>query len=112
MLSNYLCSLMKIAVDTRKIIGNNHPEEYGYFLFEVLKALTQKNPQHEFVFIFDQPYDTRDLFNKNVMTVVTGPAATNLFLKKIWYDVKIPALLRKHKADLFIASNGIGAFLW
>lgn len=97
---------MKIAVDTRHL-GNNYLDGYGYFLYEVISRITQKNPEHEFIFIFDRTYDGKFLFEKNVISVVTGTRAGNPLLWKLWYDVKIPALLRKFKADVFIAGSGI-----
>jgi hypothetical protein len=95
---------MKIAVDTRHS-GNNYLDGYGYFLYEILKRVAQKNPECEFIFIFDRPYNANILFDKNITTVVTGPRAGNPLLWKLWYDVKIPALLKKFKVDVFIAGN-------
>jgi glycosyltransferase involved in cell wall biosynthesis len=97
---------MKIAVDTRQI-GNNYLDGYGYFLYEVLGRITHKNPGHEFIFVFDRAYNTKFLFGKNVSTIVTGPRASNPIFRRLWYDVKLPALLKKHKIDVFIAGNGI-----
>lgn len=95
---------MKIAVDTRHL---DHLEGYGYFLWEAWKRVTKKNPAHEFIFIFDRPCNTKFLLDKNVIAVVTGPVANHPLVRKFWYDVKVPALLRKYKADLFIAGDGI-----
>ena len=97
---------MKIAVDTR-YSENDHPEGYVYFLCEVLKILTKKYPQHEFILIFDRPYSAKFLIDKNVTPVITGPQVSNFLLRKIWYDIKIPPILKKYKIDVFIAANGI-----
>ena len=97
---------MKIAVDTRHL-RDDHPQEDGYFLYEVLKRIIKKNPEHQFIFIFDRPYNSKILFDKNITAIVTGPRVSNILLCKLWYDIKIPALLKKHKADIFIAGNGI-----
>ncbi|HKO81494.1 MAG TPA: glycosyltransferase family 1 protein [Chitinophagaceae bacterium] len=97
---------MKIAVDTRQL-RENHLQEDRYFLQEVLKRIINKNPGHEFVFIFDRPYDAKFLFDKNITAVITSPRVSNHLLAKFWYDIKIPALLKKHKADVFIAGNGM-----
>jgi glycosyltransferase involved in cell wall biosynthesis len=95
---------MRIAVDTRKI-SDDHPGDYGSFLYQILKRLTEKNRDHEFIFIFDRPYSSIFLFNKNVIPISIGPKTSNFLLCKIWYDVKIPALLRKYKADVFIGNG-------
>jgi len=98
---------MKIAVDTRQLRDDHHLPEEGNFLYEVVKRIVKKNPEHEFIFFFDRPYDARFLFDKNIIPVVSGPKISNLLLVKFWYDIKIPALLKKYKADVFIAANGI-----
>jgi len=97
---------MKIVVDTR-LLQRNCQEGYGYFLCEILKRIVKKYSDHEFIFVFDRTYDTKFLFNKNVTAVVTGPSANNPLVWKLWYDVKIPALLRKHNADVFVSADGI-----
>lgn len=39
--------------------------------------------------------------------MVSGPAATNSLLLKFWYDVKLPAILKKHEVDVFVTGAGI-----
>lgn len=97
---------MKIAVNTRFLLPN-YLEGYGYFVFEVFKYLTNKYPEHQFIFIFDRPFDQRFLFSTNITPVIAGPPARHPLLWKYWYDVKIPALLKKHKADVFVSVDGI-----
>ena len=97
---------MKIVVDTR-VLQKDCQEGYSYFLCEVLKRVVKKYSDHEFIFVFDRSYDAEFLFNKNVTAVVTGPGVNNPLLWKLWYDVKIPALLRKHNADIFVSTDGI-----
>jgi len=97
---------MKIVVDTR-LLQKDSQEGYGYFLCEVLKRIVKKYSDHEFIFVFDRSYDAKFLFNKNVTAVITGPGANNPLLWKLWYDVKIPGLLRKHNADIFVSTDGI-----
>ena len=52
------------------------------------------------------PYDKRFLFAENVKAVVTGPPARHPLLWKFWYDVKVPAVLKKYKADVFVSCDG------
>lgn len=96
---------MRIAVNTRFLLSN-YLEGYGYFLFETLRRITQSHPEHEFIFIFDRPFDKRFVFGKNVSPVIAGPAARHPLLWKYWYDVKLPAVLRKYKADVFVSCDG------
>ena len=96
---------MKIAVNTRFLL-KEYLEGYGYFIYETFKRITAAHPEHEFIFIFDRPYDQRFVFGSNAKAVVTGPPARHPLLWKLWYDIKIPALLRKYKADVFVSCDG------
>ena len=96
---------MRIAVNTRFLL-NAYLEGYGYFLYETLRRITASHPEHEFIFIFDRPFERRFIFSPNVTAVVTGPPARHPLLWKLWYDVKVPAVLKKHKADVFLSLDG------
>ncbi|MFI5132987.1 MAG: glycosyltransferase family 4 protein [Chitinophagales bacterium] len=96
---------MRIAVNTRFLL-NDYLEGYGYFVYETFKRITEKYPEHEFIFIFDRPFDTKFIFSRNITPVVIGPAARHPLLWKLWYDIKIPAVLKKCKADVFVSCDG------
>jgi glycosyltransferase involved in cell wall biosynthesis len=96
---------MIIAVNTR-FLRSDYLEGYGYFLYESFSRITKTYPEHQFIFIFDRPYDKRFVFAENVKPVVAGPPARHPLLWKYWYDVKIPGLLKKHKADIFVSCDG------
>jgi len=96
---------MIIAVNTRFLLSD-YLEGYGNFIYETFLRITSQHPEHEFVFIFDRPYDERFLFSKNVKAVVAGPPARHPLLWKLWYDVRIPSLLKKYKADIFVSCDG------
>jgi glycosyltransferase involved in cell wall biosynthesis len=96
---------MKIAVNTRFLL-NDYIEGMGYFVQEIFRRIVQQHPEHEFIFIFDRPYDDHFIFGKNVTAVVIGPPARHPLLWKWWYDVKVPAVLKKHKADIFVSCDG------
>lgn len=96
---------MRIAVNTRFLL-NEYLEGYGNFINETFKRITAEHPEHDFIFIFDRPFDKRFVFGKNVNTVVTGPRARHPLLWKFWYDVRIPSVLRKYKADIFVSCDG------
>lgn len=96
---------MRIAVNTRFLLAGQL-EGYGYFLYETLKRITAAHPDHEFIFIFDRPYDRRFVFSGNIIPVVTGPPARHPLLWKLWYDVRVPSVLKKYRADLFVSCDG------
>ena len=96
---------MRIAVNTRFLL-KDYLEGYGYFIYELFRRITENHPEHTFIFLFDRPYDEQFVFGKNVIPVVAGPPARHPLLWKYWYDYKIPALLRRYKADLFVSCDG------
>lgn len=96
---------MKIAVNTRFLL-KEYLEGYGYFIYETFKRITANHPEHEFIFIFDRPFDNHFVFGKNVNAIVTGPPAMHPLLWKFWYDFKVPAILKKYKADVFVSCDG------
>ena len=95
---------MVIAVNTRLLLPQL--EGIGYFIYENFKRIIADHPEHEFIFLFDRPYDTRFVFGKNVKAVIAGPPARHPLLWKIWYDIRIPSLLKKYKADIFVSCDG------
>ena len=96
---------MTIAVNTRFLLAD-YLEGYGNFIYETFLRITKQYPEHEFIFIFDRPYDKRFVFGENVKAVVTGPAARHPLLWKLWYDIKVPGILKKYKADVFVSCDG------
>jgi len=96
---------MTIAVNTRFLL-TDYLEGYGYFIFETLQRIVNTHKEHQFIFIFDRPYDPRFIFSENITPVIAGPAARHPLLWKYWYDVKIPAILKKYEADVFVSADG------
>jgi glycosyltransferase involved in cell wall biosynthesis len=97
---------MIIAVNTR-VLPDDYPTAYRYFIYETLKRITRNNPEHQFIFITDRQSGLLSIKEANVKQVVTGPAAKHPLLWKFWFDIKLPALLRKYKADIFISCDGM-----
>jgi glycosyltransferase involved in cell wall biosynthesis len=96
---------MRIAVNTR-LLQKGKLEGIGWFTFETLGRMTRNHPEHEFIFIFDRPYNPDYIFAKNVTPVVIGPQARHPLLFYIWFDFRIPKILKKFKADLFLSPDG------
>ncbi len=97
---------MTIAVNTG-FSGEGQTDDTRNFIFECLSRLAEKLPQHQFFFLFDKPYPENGIFSENVTTVITGPRPKNTLLWQYWFNYKLPALLKKHKADVFISMDGI-----
>ncbi|HSH20848.1 MAG TPA: glycosyltransferase family 1 protein [Draconibacterium sp.] len=96
---------MRIAVNTR-LLQKGKLEGIGWFTYETLIRMTRNHPEHEFIFIFDRPYSPDFVFSENVIPVVIGPQARHPILFFIWFDFRIPGVLKKYKADLFLSPDG------
>jgi len=96
---------LKIAVNTRLLIKNKL-EGIGWFSFETLKRITRDHPEHEFFFLFDRKFDDQFIFADNVKPMIVRPQARHPFLYFIWFELSIPWILRKIKADLFLSPDG------
>ena len=96
---------MRIAVNTRLLLKGKL-EGIGWFTLETLKRITLNHPEHEFIFIFDRPYDKEFIFAENVTPVVIGPPARHPFLFYLWFDFQIPRILKKYDVNLFLSPDG------
>jgi hypothetical protein len=63
---------MVIAVNCRLLL-KNRLEGIGWFTFQTLRRITVNHPEHQFIFIFDRPYDPEFIFSGNITPVVAGP---------------------------------------
>jgi glycosyltransferase involved in cell wall biosynthesis len=97
---------MTIAVDTRFLM-DDHPGGFGSYLYESFYHITKDHPEHRFIFLFDRPYEKSFIEGENISQVIAGPSAHHLLLWQFWYNIKLPGILKKHKADLFIGTDGV-----
>jgi glycosyltransferase involved in cell wall biosynthesis len=96
---------MKIAVNTRLLLKDKL-EGIGWFSYEILKRITKSHPEHDFVFVFDRPFDKDFLFEINIAAQVLSPPTRHPFLWYIWFEIRLPFLLRKLKPDIFLSLDG------
>ncbi len=96
---------MIVAVNTRFLLIDQL-EGMGHFIAEIFRRIVKDHPEHQFIFIFDRPREGTFITGPNIKAVVTGPPARHPLLWKLWYDIKIPAVLKKYKADVFVSCDG------
>jgi glycosyltransferase involved in cell wall biosynthesis len=96
---------MIVAVNTRTLPGTR-PEGYSYFIMETFRRIMRDHPGDQFIFITDPSLKKDLITGPNSKVVVSGPQNKHPLLWKLWYDVKLPAMLRRYKADLCIALGG------
>lgn len=99
---------MRIAINTRLLL-KNRLEGIGWFIYQTLKRITVQNPQHNFLFLFDRPFDPSFIFGPNVEARVLAPAARHPFLWYWWFERKVPTAVENWKADLFFSPEGYGS---
>lgn len=81
-------------------------EGIGWFSFETLRRIVREHPEHQFIFIFDRPYSEEFVFADNITPVVIGPPARHPVLFYIWFEFRIPKVLKEYKIDLFLSPDG------
>jgi glycosyltransferase involved in cell wall biosynthesis len=96
---------MVIVFNTRLLL-RDRLEGIGWFTYETLSRITRNHPGHQFVFLFDRAYDPEFIFSDNVTPVVAWPPTRHPILSLFWFECRIPYLLRKYKADLFVSTDG------
>jgi glycosyltransferase involved in cell wall biosynthesis len=96
---------MIIAVNTRLLI-KNRLEGIGWFIYESLKIITMRHPEHQFIFIFDRKFPEEFIFSDNVKGIVAYPPARHPVLWYLWFEMAVPSILKKYHADLFLSPDG------
>jgi len=96
---------MRIAVNTQLLL-KNRLEGLGYFTHETLKRITQQHPEHEFIFIFDRPWDDEFIYSNNIIPVKTSIPSRHPILWYLRFQLLIPRILKKYQADLFVSTDG------
>jgi hypothetical protein len=96
---------MIIAVNTR-FLKNGREEGYGYFIEEIFLRIVRLHPEHRFYFLFDRAVPSGLSLPENVTCKVLAPPARHPLLWFVWYNVSVPVLLKKIKADVFVSPDG------
>ena len=96
---------MKIAVNTRLLLKGKL-EGIGWVAYETLRRMVAAHPEVEFYFLFDRQPDPMFCFADNVKPVVLFPQARHPFLFIWFFELSVPRVLRKLKADLFYSPDG------
>lgn len=96
---------MRIAVNTR-FLQKNNLEGFGYYIHELLQRITQQNPQHQFLFVFDRSFDSSFIYHNNVSAKVVGPKARHPLAFRVWYDISFSKAAKHFKADIILSLDG------
>jgi glycosyltransferase involved in cell wall biosynthesis len=96
---------VQIVVNTR-ILLKNRLEGMGWFTYQTLKQITNKNPDVHFVFLFDRNFDEDFIFSENITPIILSPQARHPFLYYAWFQHSVKNTLNKLKPDLFLSPDG------
>jgi glycosyltransferase involved in cell wall biosynthesis len=96
---------VRIAVNTRLLL-KGRLEGLGRFSDETLKLIVRANPEHQFYFLFDRPYDESFIYADNVTPIVVNPPARHPILWHVWFELSLPKVLKQIKPDLFLSPDG------
>lgn len=74
--------------------------------YNVLKLITSSHPEHQFLFLFDRPYNEEFIFSTNITPVILAPQARHPLLYYIWFEYSLERVLSKIKPDIFYSPDG------
>ncbi len=97
---------MVIAVNARtlkRIPGDG----IGWFTYEVIRGITADHPEHRFVLVSDRRYESLPVTGNNIDYVTIPLRNIHPSLWYVWHEILLPGVLKKIKADLFIAPDGL-----
>jgi len=80
-------------------------EGIARYIFETTRQMVLNHPEDTFHFIFDRPFDDKFIFADNIIPHVLSPPARHPLLWYVWYEWRIPALLKKIKAEVFLSGD-------
>jgi glycosyltransferase involved in cell wall biosynthesis len=96
---------MNLVINTRplsKYVVYNLQDFVNDYIFQIIN----NNPTHSFYIIADSVAD-KFVTLKNISIIASAPTSANILLWKLWYAYKLPSLLKKYKADVFINMDSI-----
>jgi glycosyltransferase involved in cell wall biosynthesis len=99
---------MRIAVNTRLLL-KGRLEGIGWFAYHTLKRIAASHPQHQFLFLFDRPFDDEFVFGANVTPRVIAPPSRHPVLWYMWFEWSVPRALKQWNADVFLSPDGYGS---
>jgi glycosyltransferase involved in cell wall biosynthesis len=77
-------------------------EAHEGFIVETFFLLIRQHSEHKFIIITDKSSKKFPSYS-NIEKIVLKPVSRNGLFKKIWLDIKLPAIVKKTKADLFFS---------
>lgn len=96
---------MNIVVNTQLMLYGKL-DGIGWFTYETISRITKAHPEHRFFLIFDRKPAPELTFPENTRTIVMYPHSRHPFLWFLRFEIMMPFLLKKLKADVFVSPDG------
>lgn len=91
---------MIIAVNTLSL--SNDPEGRDRFVYELFSILAKKHSEDRFYVLSDRNYEGIKDLPSNLHLLEVSSQRHDFSLRRYWLDIKIPFILKKIKADVFV----------
>jgi glycosyltransferase involved in cell wall biosynthesis len=101
----FLSPFMNIVVNTQLLLYGKL-DGIGWFTYETLKRITASHPEHDFFLVFDRKPSAELQFPENTRFVILHPQSRHPWLWFLRFEIFMPFLLKKLKADLFLSPDG------
>lgn len=96
---------ISVAVNVRHLIPHKM-EGIGWFSYQMMKRITQKQSNVHFYFLFDRNFSEEFLFSDNITPIIISPPARHPLLIYYWNEWLVPHLLNKIKPDIYLSLDG------
>ncbi len=96
---------MNILVNTHLLLKGKL-DGIGWFTYETISRITRNHPEHNFFLIFDRKPAEEFRFANNVKFIILHPQARHPFLWILRFEILVPLVLKKYKADIFLSPDG------
>ncbi len=96
---------MNIVVNTQLMLFGKL-DGIGWFTYETITRITRAHPEHRFFLIFDRKPKPELTFPENTKIIVLYPHSRHPFLWFLRFEILMPLLLKKLKADIFVSPDG------
>ena len=97
---------MNIAINARTLKEVPH-DGIGWFTREVISRMVTSHPEHRFILLADRKHHKPPITGSNVEYITLWPRAVHPLLWYVWHEVSLPPVLRRIRADVFLAPDGI-----
>ncbi len=92
------------------IVVNTSTQNSNSFVVDCFIQLALQQTTHQFIFLVQNEYSIAQQLPSNCSAHILGKKPTALLLWKYWYNYKIPSILKKLNASIYINTDAIVSF--